>query len=358
MKIAFLTSCLEPGKDGVGDYTTMLAAECRRRGHDAVTIALNDPHAQQERPDVGVLRLSSLVPWRKRVKKAREFLSAYNPDFTSVQFVSYAFHPKGMDFRLASRLRKIIGGGRVHIMFHELWIGAEAGAPFKMRVIGGIQRALILRMIHLLNPRAVHTSNAAYVQMLWKRNILAGILPMFGAVPPHFVLPPKEDELVFGMFGAIPPEWPPEPLISLLLETGEKIVIAHIGDIGAGGKLWEKMEREHRKTVQFRRIGRASTKRIEQFLGAEIDFGIAAAPWELVGKSASTAAMLEHGLPVVVNRDDWRLPGAEPSAPISPLLIKMDRQLPQKLAAVQRGRAQSMLPAVAAQFLDDLEGGL
>ena len=42
MRIAFVATCLEPGRDGVGDYTTLLAAECARRGHAVMRIALND----------------------------------------------------------------------------------------------------------------------------------------------------------------------------------------------------------------------------------------------------------------------------------------------------------------------------
>ena len=49
MKIAFITSCLEPGKDGVGDYTRSLAAESSRNGHEVCLLALNDRHVDRER---------------------------------------------------------------------------------------------------------------------------------------------------------------------------------------------------------------------------------------------------------------------------------------------------------------------
>jgi hypothetical protein len=41
MKLLFITGCLEPGKDGVGDYTRELATECARRGHAVFLISLN-----------------------------------------------------------------------------------------------------------------------------------------------------------------------------------------------------------------------------------------------------------------------------------------------------------------------------
>ena len=162
--------------------------------------------------------------------------------------------------------------------------------------------------------------------------------------------------LVFGIFGALHPVWPPEPLFTLLRKTGKKIVVAHIGGIGAGGALWGKLERDYAGVVEFKRLDRQSPERIAEFFRSEIDFGIATTPWELIGKSATVAAMLEHGVPVIVNRDDWHLgtgDGAQAAA-VSPLLIKMDESLPEKLFTFHRAARKSMLPEVAGQFLDDI----
>ena len=45
MKIVFLCGSLEPGRDGVGDYTRMLAAEIIRKGHNAAIVALADKYS-------------------------------------------------------------------------------------------------------------------------------------------------------------------------------------------------------------------------------------------------------------------------------------------------------------------------
>ena len=42
MKLLFLCSSLEPGRDGVGDYTRRLAGECLRQGHEVRLLSLND----------------------------------------------------------------------------------------------------------------------------------------------------------------------------------------------------------------------------------------------------------------------------------------------------------------------------
>jgi hypothetical protein len=302
------------------------------------------------------LRLSPSLAWPERVEKAKEFLSAFKPDFVSLQFVCYGFHPRGIDFGLAGRLGEIIGRRPVQIMFHELWIGAEQGAPLKDRLVGNVQRSLLLRLPRVLDARVIHTSNAAYAAMLRERNVTAELLPLFGAIPINGTPPfPRDDTLVLGMFGALPPVWPPEPLLSLLAGTGRKITLAHIGGIGAGAGLWDKMERRYRGAVEFKRLGTQSPERIAQFLGAETDLGIATVPWELAGKSGAVAAMLEHGLPVIVNRDDWHLNKGADAGHVSPLLVKMDESLPEKLSTLRRARPQSRLPETAAQFLNALE---
>src|ERR1043166_8574031 len=44
MRIAFLCSSADPGRDGVGDYTRMLASECVRKGHECCIVALHERH--------------------------------------------------------------------------------------------------------------------------------------------------------------------------------------------------------------------------------------------------------------------------------------------------------------------------
>jgi len=52
--------------------------------------------------------------------------------------------------------------------------------------------------------------------------------------------------------------------------------------------------------------------------------GVSAHPCALVGKSGSVAAMLDHGLPVLVPRDDWQLRrGALPNGRSDPRLARL-----------------------------------
>jgi hypothetical protein len=67
VKIVFLCASLEPGRDGVGDYTRHLASECVRRGHECTAIALHDPHVNNEfetvEDGVTVVRFPATESW-------------------------------------------------------------------------------------------------------------------------------------------------------------------------------------------------------------------------------------------------------------------------------------------------------
>ena len=116
MVILFLTSCLEPGKDGVGDYTRLLAAECIRRHQACSIMALNDPYVSQpvestESVDgipLSTLRLPARLSWEKRVELAVAFRAQRSVDWISLQFVSYGFNRKGIVRNLARHLEPIL----------------------------------------------------------------------------------------------------------------------------------------------------------------------------------------------------------------------------------------------------------
>src|SRR5260221_9151316 len=118
MSILFLTSGLEPGRDGVGDYARLLAAECIRQKQACHLIALNDPYVSEpvEAMDsVGgtpilTLRLPARLAWGKRVERVRAFRSQHPCEWVSLQFVAYGFQRKGIVGNLARHLEPITAG--------------------------------------------------------------------------------------------------------------------------------------------------------------------------------------------------------------------------------------------------------
>ena len=381
MRIAFLCGSLEPGRDGVGDYTRLLAAECIRQGHECRLLAINDcgSGVVETQASGGVqvecLRCPGSMPWAERLARAQEVLKAYDPDWVSLQFVPYGFHPKGIAWRLARDLKALIGGKPLQIMFHELWIGFGAGAPVKKRIMGALQRHCIFRMIRKLKPRVVHTSNATYAGLLRRGGVAAVELPLFGNIPvqeigPESVLPgqlaaagiPADPEGRCGwwlglFFGTLHQEWNPQPLTGLLLRAakraGRRLCLVSAGRLGAFGEgLWEKMRREHGQEIVFVKCGEQSSEVISTLLQVA-DFGMAVTPWELMGKSGSAAAMLDHGLPILFTRDEAGAGALAAGGLLTdPLFHRCDDTLEaQLIAGLQKREPTPRAREICARFI-------
>ena len=364
MRLLFLCSSLEPGRDGVGDHTRLLAEACTRRGHVCALLALNDPFAtasfasaaETKSGPIAAAHLPAALSWKERVAQAVAFRERFHPDWVSFQLVPYAYHPRGLLGRLAGKLRDIAGDGPLHIMFHELWLGGGEPTPWRHRLTGFFQRRGIGRLLRKLRPRLVTTSNAVYAAMLRELGAETMLLPLFGNVPiaeeGGAAAKPVSAALAgagitrenragwwLGLFfGALHAEWEPEPFLPLLLkaaaEANRRIVLARVGRIGdAGEKTWRKMEAAYGPQVMFLNAGELPPPTISAWLRAA-DFGVAASPWQLIGKSGSAAAMLDQGLPVIVTRDDFRpnLPGDEAPS-LDPLVHRFDETLREKLVA-------------------------
>jgi hypothetical protein len=302
------------------------------------------------------------LDWKERIQLARQFLDAFSPDWISLQFVPYGFHPKGLPFGLAGRLQRLIGKTPLHLMFHELWIGAAKSSPWPHRIVGPLQQLCIRKLIRTLKPSVVHTSIPVYQAMLAQIGTTAEVLPLFGNIPVAEVNEemalPELTEVGLGhdpsgsprwlgvIFGTIHPEWKPEPLIAKLREMarslGKKLTLVSLGSAGASGeKIWAAMQATY-PDLRCIKLGRRSDLTISHVLQLA-DFGIATTPWQLIGKSGSVAAMLDHGLPVIVTRDDWYLRGQD-----SPLKEAESRFLTPQQFAVQK-----ILPAREQQKSDE-----
>jgi hypothetical protein len=387
MKIVFVTARLESGKDGVGDYTRLLAAECVRQGEACCLLSLNDSFVADDKKEVinvnnislPVLRLSSANSWDRRLSCAKEFFSSFDPEWVSLQFVSYGFQDKGMVVSLDKKLKQLFYGYKTHIMFHELWSGQYKGARLKEAVNGIIQRFFILRLIRQLKPLIIHTSTSAYIALLTDYNIETKQLPLFGAIPVRqdnadswlfAVLQQaglnitKENRHLFwllGIFGTLHPGWPPRPLFDYLNEAAirfsKKIAIISIGYLNYGEDHWKNISQTYGNRFRFIRLGEQSLVHISQFFNS-IDFGIATTPYNIIGKSISVAAMLEHGLPVIVNWQGHPLKINLRQMPVdeyNPLLYKMDRDMAAKIIDIRRGAKHPRVYEIAARFIADLK---
>ena len=382
MKLALLCPSLEPGRDGVGDYTRGLAAELLAQGHQVRLLALNDKFVESAMEGeqlagaapVRTLRLPENQEWDERIALAGAFLDAFQPDWVSLQFVCYGFQKKGFVYGLAKRMEPLLRGRKRHMMFHEIWIGEEVGFGWKRRLVGAVQRFFIRGFVREIQPDVMHTTNAAYQAILAREGIHAGKLPLFGAIPlienPGFGWIEEQLKIaaggdfqregfwLFGIFGGLHSIWPPEPLLPRLLDAaraaGKRVALISIGRIGGGGQLWERISRDYADRMVFVRLGEQPPERVSGLLSF-LDYGIATSPWLILEKSSTVVSMLEHGLPVIVNRDDARF-HTPCGGPDDPLLMKSDERMEARLlAGVPKGARHLRREDVVRNFLTSLQ---
>ena len=81
MKLLFITGNLEPGKDGVGDYTLMMALRCTQLHVNCCIIAINDVYIAEKSKkelinEILVLRIKSSNSWKGKKELSEDFIKA------------------------------------------------------------------------------------------------------------------------------------------------------------------------------------------------------------------------------------------------------------------------------------------
>jgi len=381
LNILFACSCLEPGMDGVGDYTRRLAVELNALGHRCHLLALADTHVKDITADeipathgvVSCLRLPATASWRDRVRLAKHLCESIAPDWISWQIVPYGFDPRGLSFGLGGRLKEIAGSRRSQIMFHEIWIGEAKQSSLKNKLIGKLQRSMIKDLLHKLQPGVIHTHTPLYQHLLGRLGYPATILPLFGNIPltprpqpdwlmetwpmgwAQFDLADRASWWIFVIFGSIHPEWDADDFwhkaSHAAQREGRKCLVISIGRPGeAGERLLHRLQKHEGNAWQVVQLGRQSEEAISQCL-LTTDFGVSAVPPENVFKSGTAIAMIEHGLPIIVTRAAAHYPNC-PDEVVSIGMKNVTRDF--NLGALKKSKAESLLPAVAGQFIEDL----
>ncbi len=363
MTLLFICAGLEPGRDGVGDYVRLLASACLARGHRCVLLALHDPHIVRRHDDTSdtlrVIRLPAESPWPERLADASDLSLRLAPDWISWQFVAYGFHPRGFLPATLLQAAANLRGPRCHVMVHELWLGLEVGAPLRDRALGWLQRRGVTCLLDQLDADVVHTSNATYRAALAREGHPAEVLPLFGNVPIASDAATSSTQFTGVTFGTLHPQWRPAATAEWLLTTAERHkrppALLVLGRAGAHAPRLLDAFRD--RDIAVTETGELDHVAVSRHF-ATADFGIAPHPWALIGKSGAAAALLEHGLPVLVPRDDWRLRGTSAeSAPTDPLLARLadlDALATDHWLASRRAPA-SVLPRTADAFLQALE---
>jgi hypothetical protein len=369
MRLLFLCGSLDPGRDGVGDYVRTLSASCAERGVEVRVLALNDHAVSMVDSSAEIhLRLPAGISWRTRIATVLREVEAFEPDWISLQFVPYAFHPRGLAQQLHRLVRRLPRSARRHIMFHETWITCAPGASWKRRLMSFLQRRSIRGVLSHLKPEVVHTSTAEYQSLLAKVGARAELLPIFGSIP---IAAPASCEwlwhrlaeagvaanprpLLLALFGSIYPEWEPAPLMQALRESKRRACFISIGNLREGAAVWESMARAHAGEHDFVRLGPLTPGQVSEALSAA-DLGVTPMPLGIIEKSSTAAAMLEHGLPVLVTRFDPPLPADEIERLHRRGIYPVTADLAAQLQTVLPRRVpKSWLPEITELFLTQL----
>jgi hypothetical protein len=382
MKVALLCISLEPGRDGVGDYVRRFAQALTSRGHVCQVVALADRFASRCMnaidPEYGfqVVRLPQTDWQRGEISFAVEQLSRFQPDWASLQMVCYGFERQGMLWSSARRFARLRLAPRRHMMFHELWIGAWCSSSRKERAIGWLQERLLMRAVRAWSPQITHTSNPLYREMLRRAKVAAGVLTIPSNIPVHELdqgstramlerrLPlgsdPAAKPLLGGLFGHLPPELAAGEWLGRLTaacgRVERELVIVQLGRPGPGGAdLIAALRRRTAGRVRFLELGELPASEVSAVLQG-LDFGIATAPWSLIGKSGTAAAMLQHGLPILVPREGDSLRGGSMPPPwLHPQLFRLgDLCAALESGTLLRAPLQSRVE-VYEQFIGALE---
>jgi hypothetical protein len=367
-KLLFISGTLEQKKSGVADYIINLSKQLLSLGVTCRCISINDPFIEYVKNSailysnvdgIDCVRLSSHTPWSTRANLLHKLVKNFDPNWISLQYVPYAFNTKGIPFRLSHCLRTVQNYGQWEIMCHELWLEST---QFKGQLLAKIQKFLTLRLFNQINPKVIHTSNTWYQNKLADSNVNCSILPLFSSIPfcqtlkPHQV---TDSTWTFVLFGSINRDWDPMPLLSKIEEARsqnqiKRCIFASIGNITPHGEIvWNSLRAHNYPYFDFIKLGELSYQLVSEQLQLA-DFGITVAPSHLLDKSSSVAAMLSHGLPVIVSRLSANHTKWNQILKESGRYVLLDSEFNASLKSITKSRPYDTLATTASQFLESL----
>jgi len=328
MKIIFLCGCLEPGRDGVGDYCRKLASELISNGDEVALLSYNDfflQEIQDEKSEGGntvdILRLPSILNENAKLNTAIHWVNRFGPEILSIQYVPYSFNKRGLPFGLAKQFGKLANGRKVHIMFHEIWQGESKESGIKDIIIGYLQKRIAMSIIAATEARWISTTNDYYRDCALKagaKNVFK--IPVFSNMPfgdveqtavidllPKEIIENRSDYILATFFGGLLfHQQIFESLIQLSSsvnkQTGKNLVITHIGrSKGVDDQFQQIKLKTGIKTFV---LGEFSEQEVADYL-IHVDLGLTNYPKVLFEKSGSVAALLYNKCPVVFLKEGF-----------------------------------------------------
>jgi len=288
LKICFISGPYKPGKCGVSDYITLLSAKLKNHGHEVQHIAINDGST--------LSNIAGNLP---------------PADLYSIQFAPFSFSPTGLSQKRLLDLAKSLRNKNTYINFHEIWIGAYPKAKWKEKTIGWLQKREIVKFINISNPVTITCSNSAAIDRMKQSGIDCKYLYLFGNIPYSKTEQSKASTVLsVAFFGTLYEKFPYGLLAEKLDELSKSLNIPiHIKILGRqreNGGLKEINKIGKELSFVISQLGEHPSKAISKEF-QNCDLGVSTTPYDIIGKSGVTAAMLEHGLPIL-SYDDGDTP--------------------------------------------------
>ena len=324
MNIIFVCGSLERGKDGVGDYTRKLSAELIRLGNQCSILALMDKYIDNEiiekvfvtEIEVDSFRLPFQNGHKKNAEMAKKWVIAKKANLISIQYVPTAFNNKGLPFGFADSIKIIANGKKIHVMFHEMWMGISKISPLKHKIIGFFQIRIVKKIIKVNSPVCLTTTNKLYNLVLKSKSIETDILNLFSNINKsnfngeHYKLRLDKFEIsieerpnwiLIGIFGSLYPEVRLEDEIQLQLQNANLkklklafISIGRIGEYGLGE--FNRLKSVFEGKVKFIQLGEVSEGQASSTVQM-IDIAISCTPAQHIAKSGVFAFLKLHQIP-------------------------------------------------------------
>ena len=288
MKIHFITCSSNPGKCGITDYVNLLSKELEKNGHFVEVETIDS--------------IKDFAHISKNLPRS---------DLYSLQFAPYAFSQTGLSGKGLITFAKSLANKNTHINFHEIWIGAYPSAKWKEKTIGWLQKREIVKFINISNPVTITCSNSAAIDRMRQSGIDCNYLYLFGNIPFSKTEQSKASTVLsVAFFGTLYEKFPYGLLAEKLNEISKSLNIPiHIKIIGRqreSGGLKEINKIGKELSFVISQLGEHPSKAISKEF-QNCDLGVSTTPYDIIGKSGVTAAMLEHGLPVL-SYDDGDTP--------------------------------------------------
>ena len=372
LRILFICGSFEPGRDGVGDYVRRLSIDLSNKGHVVAVAAINDSHIvaiedkkeQTGNGELSVFRLPAGLKESDKWHRLKNWVDNFNPEWLSLQYVPYSFHPKGLIFGLSGNLKNLGKGRKWHIMFHELWIGMNTESNTKELIYGGIQRYLANGLINALKPVVIHTHTDLYKKQLEKTGAQVSLLPLFSNIPvvhpevvskkiSQVIVPGKKiDVVIFGGIhaGAAIGQLAKEAA-AYASKTDSQINLVIIGRNGKEQERWTEEWKDDGLSIE--QLGEQSEEKVSEML-ENATFGIFTTPIALVEKSGSVCAMREHGLHLLCVSREWTPKGIQLNENPYHILIYKEGNLTEFLTTQPDFSYMPVLKTISEQFVTNL----